>query len=144
MIILTSSPLDNQGGDSRLNSRHSHWRNKPNTTHCAHGHSAQNSSWLPRSALQNHLQTQLRVSLLGCNINGQHKCSIIYIISTKAGAQMEFTCVSPCWPAAVASLGTAVMILPGVPVVITFVVRIVIGVFMPALLVTPVTTAQMP
>lgn len=52
---------------------------------------------------------------------------------------MEFTCVSPCWPAAVASLGTAVMILPGVPVVITFVVRIVMGVFMPALLVTPVT-----
>lgn len=36
------------------------------------------------------------------------------------------------------------MILPGVPVVITFVVRIVIGVFIPALLVTPVTTAQMP
>lgn len=36
-----------------------------------------------------------------------------------------------------ASLGTAVMILPGVPVVITFVVRMVIGVFMPALLVTP-------
>lgn len=29
------------------------------------------------------------------------------------------------------------MIFPGVPVVITFVVRIVIGVFMPALLVTP-------
>lgn len=39
-----------------------------------------------------------------------------------------------------ASLGTAVMILPGVPVVITFVVRIVIGVFMPALLVTPART----
>lgn len=39
-----------------------------------------------------------------------------------------------------ASLGTAVMILPGVPVVITFVVRIVIGVFMPALLVTPAWT----
>lgn len=35
------------------------------------------------------------------------------------------------------SLGTAVMILPGVPVVITFVVRMVIGVFIPALLVTP-------
>lgn len=51
-----------------------------------------------------------------------------------------FTCVSPCWPAAVASLGTAVMILPGVPVVITFVVRIVMGVFMPALLVTPAMT----
>lgn len=32
------------------------------------------------------------------------------------------------------------MILPGVPVVITFVVRIVIGVFMPALLVTPART----
>lgn len=47
------------------------------------------------------------------------------------------TCVSPCWPAAEASLGTAVMIFPGVPVVITFVVRIVIGVFMPVLLVTP-------
>lgn len=50
----------------------------------------------------------------------------------------HFTCVSPCWPAAEASLGTAVMIFPGVPVVITLVVRIVIGVFMPALLVTPV------
>lgn len=53
------------------------------------------------------------------------------------GAPFRTTCVSPCWPA-VASLGTAVMIFPGVPVVITFVVRIVIGVFMPALLVTPV------
>lgn len=53
---------------------------------------------------------------------------------------VSFTCVRPCWPAAVASLGTAVMILPGVPVVITFVVRIVIGVFMPALLVTPART----
>lgn len=52
----------------------------------------------------------------------------------------QFTCVSPCWPAAEASLGTAVMIFPGVPVVITFVVRIVIGVFMPALLVTPART----
>lgn len=52
----------------------------------------------------------------------------------------QFTCVSPCWPAAEASLGTAVMILPGVPEVITFVVRIVMGVFMPALLVTPVRT----
>lgn len=41
-----------------------------------------------------------------------------------------------------ASLGTAVMILPGVPVVITFVVRIVIGVFMPALLVTPARTKE--
>lgn len=48
--------------------------------------------------------------------------------------------MSPCWPAAEASLGTAVMIFPGVPVVITFVVRIVIGVFMPALLVTPART----
>lgn len=37
-------------------------------------------------------------------------------------------------------MGTAVMILPGVPVVITFVVRIVIGDFMPPLLVTPTRT----
>lgn len=36
-----------------------------------------------------------------------------------------------------ASLGTAVMIFPGVPVVITLVVRIVIGVLIPVLLVTP-------
>lgn len=50
---------------------------------------------------------------------------------------LHLTWVSPCWPAAEASLGTAVMIFPGVPVVITFVVRIVMGVFMPALLVTP-------
>lgn len=52
-------------------------------------------------------------------------------------AAPHFTWVRPCWPAAEASLGTAVMIFPGVPVVITLVVRIVIGVFMPALLVTP-------
>ena len=45
--------------------------------------------------------------------------------------------MSPCWPEAPPSLGTAVMILPGVPVVIILVVRIVIGVFMPELLVTP-------
>lgn len=59
---------------------------------------------------------------------------------TLLSKKRQFTCVSPCWPAAVASLGTAVMIFPGVPVVITFVVRIVMGVFIPALLVTPART----
>lgn len=57
--------------------------------------------------------------------------------SSTTAAAPHFTWVSPCWPAAEANLGTAVMIFPGVPVVITLVVRIVIGVFMPALLVTP-------
>lgn len=54
-------------------------------------------------------------------------------------ANSQITCVIPCWPAAVTSLGMAVIILPGVPEVIILVVRIVIGVFMP-LLVTPATT----
>lgn len=57
IIILTSSPLDNQSGDSGLNSRHCHWCDESNTSDCAHGHSTQNSARLPRSALQNHLET---------------------------------------------------------------------------------------
>lgn len=54
------------------------------------------------------------------------------------GAPFRTTCVSPCWPIPVPSLGMAVMIFPAVPAVIIFVVRMVIGVFIPALLVTPV------
>lgn len=55
------------------------------------------------------------------------------------GAPFRTTCVTPCCPAPV-SLGTAVMIFPGVPVpgVTTLVVIIVMGDLMPALLVTPV------
>ena len=132
VINLTRSPLDNQSGDSGLNSRHGHRCDESNTSDCAHGHGAQNSAGLPRSALQNHLETQFRVSHLRRNLQQTKQSSI------KTHSQV--TCVSPCWPAAVASLGTAVMILPGVPVVITFVVRMVIGVFMPALLVTPART----
>lgn len=128
IVILTSGPLDNQSCDSGFNSGYCHWCNKSNTTHCAHGHSAQNSARLPRSSLQDHLET--------------HNSGLLSSIVTQMSCTGKMnttaqTCVSPCWPAAVASLGTAVMILPGVPVVITLVVRIVIGVFMPALLVTP-------
>lgn len=49
------------------------------------------------------------------------------------------TCVTPCCPWPVASLGTAVMILAGVPVpeVMTLVVMMVMGDLMPGLLVTP-------
>lgn len=47
--------------------------------------------------------------------------------------------MSPCCPAPAVSLGTAVMIFPGVPVpgVTTLVVIIVMGDLMPVLLVTP-------
>lgn len=52
---------------------------------------------------------------------------------------MGLTCVTPCCPAPAVSLGTAVMIFPGVPVpgVTTLVVIMVIGDLMPVLLVTP-------
>ena len=49
------------------------------------------------------------------------------------------TCVTPCCPCPAPSLGTAVMILAGVPLpdVITLVVMMVMGDLMPGLLVTP-------
>lgn len=49
------------------------------------------------------------------------------------------TWVTPCCPAPAVSLGTAVMILPGVPVpgVTILVVMMVMGDFIPGLLVTP-------
>lgn len=57
-MILTSSPFDNQSGDGGLNGRHRHWCNKSNSTHCTHGHSAQNCAWLSWSTFQNNLQKQ--------------------------------------------------------------------------------------
>lgn len=137
---LTRGPLDHQRGDGGFDGRDGDRRHQADAPH---GYGAQDGARLPGGSLKDHLdlgKEGQEVSVRGVGGSGDTE-------SGRGGPKgragpllvVFFTCVTPCWPWPVASLGTAVMILAGVPVpdVMTLVVMMVMGDLMPGLLVTP-------